>query len=82
MAVEGGARIRLMVMDWQGVDDKSWMVKESLPLKKLMEAYCTSSGLKASQVRFLVAGVCIAPDDTAEGLGLGDGNLFFFEAAT
>eukprot|EP00969_Alexandrium_andersonii_P238061 10508035-Alexandrium_andersonii.AAC.1 len=38
-----------------------------------MDAYCAHSSLHASQVRFLLGlgqGQPIAPDDTAEGLGL------------
>jgi large subunit ribosomal protein L40e len=40
-----------------------------------MDAYCSRLGLQASQVRFMVDGERIAPDDTAEKLGLEDEDL-------
>ncbi len=45
-------------------------IKKSTPLKKLTDAYCRCLGLQASHVRFIVDGVRIAPNDTAEKLGL------------
>ena len=37
-----------------------------------MDAHCSRLGLQTSQVRFMVDGARIAPDDTAEKLGLSD----------
>merc|ERR1711933_641865 len=51
------------------------MGKKTTPLRKLMDAYCSRLGLQASQVRFMVDGERIAPDDTAEKLGLEDEDL-------
>ena len=47
-------------------------------LAKLMQAYCRNGpgqGLQASQVRFMVNGAQIAAADTAEKLGLVDGDV-------
>lgn len=72
MAVEGAGQ--LMVKIQQGME-VLFKVKRSTPLRKLVGACCSRPGLKASQVRFMVDGVHIAPDDTAEVLGLQDGVL-------
>ena len=63
--------IRLKVKDQQG-SEVQFKIKKSTPLRKLMNAYCSRLGLQASQVRFMVDGERIAPDDTAEELGLAD----------
>ncbi len=46
--------------------------KKSTPLRKLMDGYCSRLGVQASQIRFMIDGECIAPDGTAEKLGLVD----------
>merc|ERR1711933_663839 len=72
----GGAagHIQLKVKDQQG-SEVQFKIKKSTPLRKLMDAYCSRLGLQASQVRFMVEGERIAPDDTAEKLGLEDEDL-------
>merc|ERR1712107_336683 len=69
-----GAHIQLKVKDQQG-SEVQFKIKKSTPLRKLMDAYCSRLGLQASQVRFMVDGERIAPDDTAEKLGLEDEDL-------
>merc|ERR1712194_693807 len=70
----GGQHIQLKVKDQQG-SEVQFKIKKSTPLRKLMDAYCSRLGLQASQVRFMVDGERIAPDDTAEKLGLEDEDL-------
>eukprot|EP00427_Karlodinium_veneficum_P060453 CAMPEP_0169379140 /NCGR_PEP_ID=MMETSP1017-20121227/40161_1 /TAXON_ID=342587 /ORGANISM="Karlodinium micrum, Strain CCMP2283" /LENGTH=186 /DNA_ID=CAMNT_0009478463 /DNA_START=64 /DNA_END=624 /DNA_ORIENTATION=- len=69
-----GQHIQLKVKDQQG-SEVQFKIKKSTPLRKLMDAYCSRLGLQASQVRFMVDGERIAPDDTAEKLGLEDEDL-------
>merc|ERR1712045_815359 len=66
--------IQLKVKDQQG-SEVQFKIKKSTPLRKLMDAYCSRLGLQASQVRFMVYGERIAPDDSAEKLGLEDEDL-------
>ena len=66
--------IQLKVKDHQGLLVQ-FKLKKSTSLCKLMDAYCSRLGLQASQVRFIVNGERIAPDDTAEKLGLEDGDF-------
>merc|ERR1712186_161171 len=68
------AHIQLKVKDQQG-SEVQFKIKKSTPLRKLMDAYCSRLGPQASQVRFMVDGERIAPDDTAEKLGLEDEDL-------
>jgi len=68
------AHIQLKVKDQQG-SEVQFKIKKATPLRKLMDAYCSRLGLQASQVRFMVDGERIAPDDTAEKLGLEDEDL-------
>jgi len=65
--------IRLYVNDAQG-DEVRIKVKKSTPLWRLMDACCSRFGFQASQVHFMFNGKRIARDDTAEKLGLGDGD--------
>jgi len=83
MAAEGGApaggeaatqHIQLKVKDQQG-SEVQFKIKKTTPLRKLMDAYCSRLGLQASQVRFMVDGERIGPDDSAEKLGLEDEDL-------
>ena len=60
--------------DQQG-SEVQFKIKKSTPLRKLMDANCSRLGLQASQVRFMVDGERIAPDDIAEKLGLEDEDL-------
>ncbi len=46
------------------------MIQKSTTLGKLKDAFSSRFGLQASQVRFVVDGERIAPDDAAEKLGL------------
>ena len=73
-AGEQPQHIQLKVKDQQG-SEVQFKIKKSTPLRKLMDAYCSRLGLQASQVRFMVDGERIAPDDTAEKLGLEDEDL-------
>jgi len=68
------AHIQLKVKDQQG-SEVQFKIKKSTPLRKLMDAYCSRLGLQASQVRFMVDGERISPDDTADKLGLEDEDL-------
>merc|ERR1712075_34052 len=70
----GAGHIQLKVKDQQG-SEVQFKIKKSTPLRKLMDAYCSRLELQASQVRFMVDGERIAPDDTAEKLGLEDEDL-------
>ena len=54
----------------QPVSEMQVRILKSTPLRRLMDAYYSRFGLVASQVRFMVAGVRIAPDDTVEKFGL------------
>ena len=72
--VSATCHIQLKVKDHQGLEVQ-FKIKKSTSLRKLMDAYCSRLGLQASQVRFMVNGERIAPDDTAEKLGLEDGDL-------
>ena len=45
-------------------------VKMKAPLGKAIDRYCQLLNLQAAQARFMMDGVRIAPDDTAESLGL------------
>jgi len=75
MADDAAAQhIQLKVKDQQG-SEVQFKIKKATPLRKLMDAYCSRLGLQASQVRFMVDGERIAPDDTAEKLGLEDEDL-------
>ena len=47
----------------------------STPLHKLMAAFCRLRGLQVSQVRFMVDGKHILPDDTAEKLAMHDNDV-------
>ena len=62
--------ITLMVQGPRG--SVPFRIKKSTVLRKLMAAYCSRLGLQASHVRFLGDGGRIAPEDTAESLGLED----------
>jgi len=61
----------LKVKDQQGSETR-FMIKKTTPLRKMMAAYCSREGLQASQIRFVVEGQLLAPDHTAEKLGLED----------
>merc|ERR1712187_109341 len=66
--------IQLKVKDQQG-SEVQFKIKKTTPLRKLMDAYCSRLGLQSSQVRFMVDGERIGPEDTAEKLGLEDEDL-------
>merc|ERR1712225_175751 len=76
MGEEQGAtqHIQLKVKDQQG-SEVQFKIKKTTPLRKLMDAYCNRLGMQSSQVRFMVDGERIAPDDTADKLGLEDEDL-------
>ena len=44
-------------------------------METLMDAYCARRRCERSHVRFMIAGRCIEPADTAAGLGLEDDDL-------
>merc|ERR1712224_150948 len=69
-----GPRILLKVKDPQG-SEVHFSIRKSRPLQKLMEHYCSMTGLQSSHVRFMVDGECIAANASAEQLGLHDGNI-------
>mmetsp|Transcript_6533 Transcript_6533/g.11351 ORF Transcript_6533/g.11351 Transcript_6533/m.11351 type:complete len:107 (+) Transcript_6533:92-412(+) len=61
--------IQLKVKDQHG-SEIIFRIKRSTPLKKLIDAYCMRNGLASTQVRIMVDGERIAPEDTADYLGL------------
>ena len=68
------AYIHLQVKDQQGVD-AYFEIKKSTPMRKLMDEYCRRFVPQGSHVRLLVQGEVIAPEDTADKLGLKEGDL-------
>ena len=66
--------IQLQVKDEQG-GDAQFKIKKSTPMRKLMGEYCLRFVPPGSHVRFLVQGEVIAPEDTADKLGLKEGDL-------
>eukprot|EP00972_Heterocapsa_arctica_P039824 5868437-Heterocapsa_arctica.AAC.1 len=65
---------QLMVKDSKGRVLEVSFKKSTQRLRKLISACCLRLDLQESQVRFMVGRYCIAPDDTAEKLGLKDGD--------
>ena len=68
------AYIQLQVKDQQGVD-AHFQIKKSTTMRKLMDEYCRRFVPQGSHVRFLVQGEVIAQEDTADKLGLKEGDL-------
>ena len=68
------AYIHLQVRNQQGVN-ANFEIKKSTPLRKLMDEYCRRFVPQGSHLRLLVQGVVIAPEDTADRLGLKEGDL-------
>jgi len=66
-------RIQVKVVDQEG-GEVTFKLKRSTPMQRLMDLYCAQVGLEASHVRFLLdEGTSIAPESTADSLGLVDG---------
>ena len=68
------AYIHLQVRNQQGVN-ANFEIKKSTPLRKLMDEYCRRFVPQGSHLRLLVQGAVIAPEDTADRLGLKEGDL-------
>jgi len=74
------AYIHLQVRDQQGVN-ANFEIKKSTPMRKLMDEYCRRFVPQGSHLRLLVHDVnmqfkkVIAPEDTADKLGLKEGDL-------
>ena len=68
------AYIHLQVRDQQGVN-ANFEIKKSTPMRKLMDEYCRRFVPQGSHLRLLVQGVVITPEDTADKLGLKEGDL-------
>merc|ERR1711907_615169 len=78
------ARIRGNAADMASADVKqdtkessehiSIKVKKGTALKKLMNAFCQRQSLNMSQIVFLYDGARITPENTAEELGLEEGD--------
>lgn len=66
--------VQLMVKCVQGGTVK-FKIKTTMPLRKLMDAFCSRKSLERSQVRFSVGGGEIQQDDTANKLGLSDDSV-------
>ncbi|KAI7881895.1 ubiquitin-like protein [Lichtheimia hyalospora FSU 10163] len=49
-------------------------IKQTTPLKKLMDAYCERQGKSADSVRFLYDGERVQPSDTPQKLEMEDGD--------
>lgn len=67
-------RIQLKMKGKRG-KEMQFKIKERTPLRMMMDAYCSLHGLQAWQVRFLIDGERIAPNHTAEKLGLKDEDI-------
>ena len=63
--------IRLNIKD----TELQFHIKKSTRLGKLMDAYSARLGLQSSQIRFMVNGKCIVPNDTVQKLRLKDEDL-------
>ena len=72
--------VQLKVKDQQG-REISFKVRKSGPLKKLMEGYCCRLGFQVYDLRFMVGNEKIAPEDTADNLGLRDNHVVSVELA-
>ena len=68
------AYIHLQVRNQQGID-ANFEVKKSTSMRKLMDEYCRRFVPQGSHLRLLVQGVVITPEDTADKLGLKEGDL-------
>jgi len=66
--------VQLMVKCAQGGTVK-FKIKTTMPLRKLMDAFCSRKTLERSQVRFSVGGAEVQQDDTANKLGLMDDSI-------
>lgn len=75
------AKIMLTVMDDDGNEGCS-SIKKSTPLRNLFDAYCRRKRLWGSQVQFGLNGNRIAPDDTAEALGVDEADIIDAEWIT
>ena len=60
----------LLIIKDQLDREVQFKIQKSTPLRKLMDAYCSRFGLQVPQVRFMVDGARVFPEDTAEQLGL------------
>jgi hypothetical protein len=78
-------RIELIVKGQFG--DVSFTIKKFTPLRKVQDSYCNNLGIQTSDVRFLSCPskgpwrTRIEPNDTAETLGLNDGDIIAAHAA-
>jgi len=68
------ALIRLTVKDQEG-SETHFRIRRRTPLRRLMARFCNSQGLLDSLDGFMLSGEMITPDDTAEQLGLQDGDI-------
>ena len=67
-AGDAPVHIQLKVKDQQG-RELQFKIKKSTQLRKLTKVYCSRMGLQSSQVRFMVDGERIGPEDSAEKFG-------------
>ena len=67
-AGDAPVHIQLKVKDQQG-SELQFKIKKSTQLRKLTKVYCSRMGLQSSQVRFMVDGERIGPEDSAEKFG-------------
>ncbi len=79
MAVEAAAN-RKVIIQLDAIDHQRGTVvhidiKKSRPLKSLMDGYLSRLCLQPSQAYFVTDGEHVAPNDTAEKLGLEDGDF-------
>mmetsp|Transcript_3022 Transcript_3022/g.7739 ORF Transcript_3022/g.7739 Transcript_3022/m.7739 type:complete len:99 (+) Transcript_3022:92-388(+) len=71
--------VTLKVKDQHG-SEVQFRLGRCTPMRKLRDAYCTRAGLRSDELRLMVDGERISPDDIAEKLGLEDDDLL--DAAT
>ncbi|CAH2352948.1 ubiquitin-like protein Smt3p [[Candida] railenensis] len=65
--------INLKVSD--GSAEIFFKIKRSTPMRRLMETFCKRQGKTMDTLRFLMDGTRIAPESTADELGLEDGDV-------
>ncbi|CAH6722954.1 ubiquitin-like protein Smt3p [[Candida] jaroonii] len=70
---EEETHINIKVSD--GSAEIFFKIKKTTPLKRLMDAFCKRVGKPMANMRFLVDGTRVQPENTAEDLDLEDGDM-------
>merc|ERR1711871_1169439 len=72
-AVSTGEHLNIKVK--QDENEIVFKIKNSTPLKKLMNAFCSRQAVEISQMVFLYDGQRVLPEETPAQLGMEDGDL-------